>query len=134
MTVAEARTAVRLLNDAYQALVHEIHRTYPPAPQRPAAAALVRQLQQVMGDKGWPSSHFLAVDAVLRNQEHRARDAFERQAVQSLKFNDTPVEQLQDGHLRVALPVPMEGDCTACHWTEEGAAGKGAITWNIPVR
>lgn len=134
MTVSEARTAARLLNDAYQTLVHEIHRTYPPAPQRPAAAALVRQLQDVMREKGWPSSHFLAVNAILRNQDHRPRDAFERQAVQSLKFSDAPVEQLQDQHLRVALPVPMDGDCTACHWTEEGAAGKGAIVWDIPVR
>ena len=134
MTDEEAHTAVALLDDAYQTILHEVHRTYPTRPGRPVAATIVRDLQKVMTAKGWPASHFLAVNAIIMNPDHRAHDAFERNAVNVLAKSDGPLEKVSNGTLRVATVVPLGGDCFSCHWADSGISSRAAISWTIPLK
>src|SRR6185503_5597758 len=63
MTLPQARVTVRMLDDAYQTVLQEVHRTYATQPGRPVAATVVRDVQKRMGEKQWPQSRFLAVNA-----------------------------------------------------------------------
>jgi hypothetical protein len=134
VTVEEARETAALLDDAYQTILEEVHRTYPTKPGQPVAATIVKQLQETMALKGWPRSRFLAVNALVMNPNHVPHDAFERQAVKELKGTSERVEAVEPGRLRVATSVPVGGTCFSCHWTEPGHKGKAAISFSIPIR
>ncbi len=133
-TEAEARQAVAMLDDAYQIILHETHRAYPTLPGRPVAATVVRDVQKVMADRGWPQSRFLAVNALLMNPDHRAKDEFERQAIAALKTVERPMEQVQAGTLRAVTPLALGGNCSSCHWVSSGSAARAAITWSVPLK
>jgi hypothetical protein len=135
MTVAEARQTVRMLDDAYQTTLHEIHRWYPTRTGRAVVAAtVVKDLQKKMGEQGWPRSRFLAVSGILMNPDHRPLDTFERQAVSAIKGGKQYFEAVEDGRFRAATLVPLNGGCFSCHWSEAGQASRAAISWNIPLK
>lgn len=135
MTAEEARLAVTMLDDAYQAILHSVHETYPTKPGRPVAATIVRDLQKRMAEKGWPRSHFLSVSGVLMNPDHRAQTAFEQEAVRTLRLSaQRRVERLEDGRLQIATDFALHGDCFSCHWSDPGTPSQAAISWTIPVR
>ena len=134
MTLEEARMAVAMLDDAYNLVLEEVHHTYPTKPGRPVAATIVRDLQKKMTDLGWPSSRFLAVNAIVMNPDHVARDEFERQTVRAFTDGGDRRETIENGTLRVATPVSLGGSCFSCHWADKGRASRAAISWKIPLR
>lgn len=133
MTVEEARTTVRLMDDAYQTILRQVHESYPTQPGRPVAASLVKDLQKEMSDRGWTNSRFLAVNAIVMNPDHRARDPFEQKAVEALARGEERYESLEGGNLRVATVVPLGFGCGSCHWVPPGKTAVAAISWKIPV-
>ena len=126
--------AVAMLDDAYNLVLEEVHHTYPTKPGRPVAATIVRDLQKKMTDLGWPSSRFLAVNAIVMNPDHVARDEFERQTVRAFTDGGDRRETIENGTLRVATPVSLGGSCFSCHWADKGRASRAAISWKIPLR
>jgi uncharacterized protein DUF3365 len=134
MTLEEAETTARMLDDAYQLILEELHETYPTQPNRPVAASVVRQIQERMAEKGWPRSHFLAVNALIMNPAHKARDPFEQGAVRALRGAEERVETVEDGKLRVVTLVPMRGDCGSCHWTSNGQPNRAGLSVTIPFK
>ena len=135
MTLEEARTAARMLDDAYQITLREVHHWYPAGGGRSTVAAtVVRQLQEVMARKGWPHSHFLGVNGILMNPDHRPGDEFEKQAVQAIKDGQDRVESVENGQFRVATAVSLGFGCSSCHWAAGSRTPRAAITWNIPVK
>lgn len=134
MTLDEARMTVEMLDDAYQTVLQEVHHTYPTKPGRPVAATVVRDLQKTMTDKGWPKSHFLAVNAIIMNPDHKARDEFEVRAVKAIGRGDQRYESVENGQLRVATAVSLGGDCFSCHWTPPGRSSRAAISFAIPLK
>ena len=134
MSVAEAQMTVEMLDDAYQIILRETHRTYHDKPGRPVAATMVRKLQKQMTDKGVASSRFLGVNGLLMNADHGARDKFEREAVRVLKTGKARVETVEKGRLRAATAVPLGFGCTSCHWAPAGQTARAAISWDIPVK
>jgi hypothetical protein len=134
MTPEQARTAVRMLGDAYDLILDETHATYHTKPSVPVAATVVRKLQAKMNALGWPRARFLAVNAVVMHPDHVPRDDFERLTVQTLRRGEDRVEQVVDGQLRVSTVVPLGGGCSSCHWTPSGQSSKAAITWSVPLR
>jgi hypothetical protein len=134
LSLDEARVAVAILDDAYHLLLEEVHDTYTAKPGRPVAATVVRDLQKRMGDLGWPKSRFLAVNAIVMNPDHVARDDFERETVKTLKDTARRIETVEHGSLRIATPVSLGGSCFSCHWADRGRASRAAITWKVPIR
>jgi hypothetical protein len=134
MTPDEARRAVRMLDDAYQLILEETHAVYHTRPGVPVAATVVRKLQARMDALGWPSSRFLAVNAVVMHPDHVPRDDFERFSVRALRNGEQRVEQIVDGKLRVSTVVPLGGGCGSCHWSGTGQSSKAAVTFAVPLR
>lgn len=132
LTLEEAQTTVRLLDDAYRTILEETHRAYPTRPGRPVAATVVRDLQKYMGERGWPASRFLGVQGLLMNPAHAARDRFEKDAVRALRDGQIRVETVENGRLRVASTLFLRGECSSCHWSDTGGS-RAALTWNVPV-
>jgi hypothetical protein len=130
-TPEEARRAVALLDDAYNVILHEVHDTYPTKPGRPVAASLVKDLQKSMTASGWPGSHFLAVNAVIMNPDHRARDEWERKAVSDIKSGKLSLEEETPGEYRAATMVSLRGGCTSCHWSQDSMGARAAIAWKV---
>lgn len=133
-TEDEARRAVSLLDDAYQTLLHEVHRHYPTKPGRPVAATVVRDVQKLMTEKGWPSSRFLGVNAILMNPDHAARDAFEKDAVGALRRYEKEYEEVRPGLFRKATMVSLGAECTSCHWPAMNEASRAGITWAVRLK
>ena len=135
MTLEQARTTVRMMDDAYQLLLHRIHDWYPNRGGRAVVAAtVIRQVQEKVSRKGPARSRFLAVSGMLMNPDHRPNDAFERQAVTALKGGDEWYESVEKGQLRVATLVPLGGGCSSCHWSNAGHQSKAAISWVVPLK
>lgn len=134
MTLAEARTAVAMLDDAYDLILEETHAIYHTRPSTPVAATVVRKLQARMTELGWPRSRFLAVNAVVMHPDHVPRDAFEKQSVDALRRGDERTEQVSEGKLRVTTVVPLGGGCGSCHWANTGQSPKAATTYTIPLK
>jgi hypothetical protein len=134
MTLAEARTAVAMLDDAYSLILEETHAIYHTRPSTPVAATVVRKLQTRMTELGWPRSRFLAVNAVVMHPDHVPRDAFEKQSVDALRRGDERTEQVSDGKLRVTSVVSLGGGCGSCHWATTGQSPKAATTFTIPLK
>lgn len=134
MTREEALRNVAMLDDAYQLIVHEIHDWYPTRTGQPVVAATtVRELQEIMVRKGWPTSRFLAVSGPVMNPDHRPRDAFERKAAAALRAGRSRYEEVTASQLRVATVVPLEGGCFTCHWTTSKRGSLAAISWSLPL-
>ncbi|HTE18064.1 MAG TPA: DUF3365 domain-containing protein [Armatimonadota bacterium] len=135
MPLDQARMTAAMLDDVYQITLTQIHRTYPTrSGQTVVAANVMRRLQGLLGEKGWPSSRFLGVNALLMNPDHRARDAFERRVVAEMKRGANRVEAVEKGQLRVATSVPLNGGCFSCHWSTDSRDTKAAITFSIPLK
>ncbi|HEU4752597.1 MAG TPA: DUF3365 domain-containing protein [Armatimonadota bacterium] len=135
MTLEEARTTVTLLDDAYNLLLQEVHAWYPNRTGQPiVAATTVRKIQEQMVRKGWPRSHFLAVNTLLMNPDHQAREAFDKAAVRKIAAGEARYEQIEGDRVRIATEVPLTGGCTSCHWSSGTRDGKAAITWSIPLK
>lgn len=130
-TPEEAKRAVAILDDAYNLILHEVHETYPTKPGRPVAASLVKDLQKSMTAKGWPGSRFLAVNAVIMNPDHRARDEWERRAVSDMKSGKPVLAEEKKGEYRAATMVSLRGGCTSCHWSQDSMGARAAITWKV---
>jgi hypothetical protein len=130
-TPEEARRAVAILDDAYNLILHEVHDTYTTKPGRPVAASLVKDLQKTMTAKGWPSSHFLAVNALIMNPDHRARDEWERRAVSEMKSGKPAVIEEKPGEYRAATMISLRGGCTSCHWSQDSMGARAAIAWKV---
>jgi hypothetical protein len=133
MTLDEARTAVTMLDDAYNELLLSIHHYYPD-PKLEAAATTVKRIKNVMNKKGWPNAEFLSVNAMVMNPDHIPREAFDVAATRKVRSGERRVEQLAKGKLRVVTEVPLEGGCFSCHWTPGRNSGKAAISWTVPLR
>lgn len=134
LTPEEARQTVALLHDAYQTVLEETHAVYHAKPGQPVAAKIVRELQEKMGSLGWPQSHFLGVNALIMRPDHRANDAFERDAVRQLSDGKPQVEAMDGKVMRFATGVPLAGECGSCHWMDQGGPRRAAITWRIPLK
>jgi hypothetical protein len=87
-----------------------------------------------MGEKGWPQSRFLAVNAIIMNPDHRARDRFEEEAVEALKRGQDRYEKVEGNRFRAATVVSLSGGCFSCHWAPAGQSSRAAISWSIPLR
>jgi hypothetical protein len=130
-TPEEAKRAVAILDDAYNLILHETHETYPTKPGRAVAASLVKDLQKTMTAKGWPASRFLAVNAVIMNPDHRARDEWERRAVSDMKSGKPVLAEEKAGEYRATTMVSLRGGCTSCHWSQDSMGARAAITWKV---
>ncbi len=135
MSADDARLAVNILDDGYKSILRAVHDAYPTEGGRaPVAATLVRKVQMAMNARGWPNSHFLGVNAILMNPDHRAHDAWEAAARRRLAAGEDRIEELQGGYLRIATSVQLGGRCTSCHWAAgSGSYTKAAITWRVPA-
>lgn len=134
LTEEEARLDAQMLEDAYRITLQTVHERYPTGTGQPVvAAAVVRQLQAKMTEKGWPKSRFLAVNALVMNPEHRPEDAFERDAVTALRSGADRFEKVEAGRLRVASSLSLGGSCFRCHWSDAKIGSRAAICFDIPL-
>lgn len=134
LTEEEARLDAQMLEDAYRITLQTVHERYPTGTGQPVvAAAVIRQLQAKMTEKGWPKSRFLAVNALVMNPEHRPEDAFERDAVTALRRGDYRYEKIEGGRLRVASSLSLGGSCFRCHWSDAKIGSRAAICFDIPL-
>ncbi|MFN3648392.1 MAG: DUF3365 domain-containing protein [Armatimonadota bacterium] len=135
MTEEEARVAAAMLDDAYQLFLQEIHDWYPNRTGQPVVAAkVVRDVQQEMNRKGWPTTRFLAVNAIVMNPDHQPQDAFEKEAIKVIKMGAEDLERREGDRLRIAKPVSLGGGCFACHWAPNGEKSLAAISFEFPVK
>lgn len=135
MSPEEARRTVAMLDDAYQITLHAVHDWYPTRTGQPVVAAtVVRKLQERMAELGWPRSHFLAVNALVMNPDHRPRDSFEKDAITALRSGDERYEKVVGSNLRVATALPLGGGCFSCHWSDAKIGSRAAISFEIPLQ
>ncbi len=136
VTVREARRQAELLHSLAHATLQLVHeRYYREDEGLPIPAAVVNQAFAELKSEQQVTLRWLAVEGQAMNTDHRARDAFEREAVAALQAGKKSHEQVEVGLYRRAAPITLTNHCLKCHVpdrksTEDRSAG---LVVSIPV-
>jgi hypothetical protein len=136
-TVTEARGRAKLLHETIHATIQIVHhRYYREDEGLPIPALTLKDVFRELAEQRGVELRWLAVDAQAMNVEHRARDAFEKNAVEALAAGKEEFDAADNGLYRYAGVITLGSECLKCHLpnrtsTMPRAAG---LTIAMPVR
>ena len=115
-TLEEARARARLLHETFHATLQVVHHQY----YREDEGLLIpaRTLKAVFKELARSQNvelRWLAVNAQAMNVDHRAQDAFEKNAVKVLTSGKNEVECVDDEVYRHAGSITLSSECLKCH-------------------
>lgn len=135
VSVAEARRQAEVLHSAMHAtlqLVH--HRYYREDEGLPIPAAVVKQVfREVQAEQG-VELRWLVVEGQAMNSEHKAKDDFERTAVQALLNGKPSHEATAEGIYRRAGPIQLGNACLKCHVPDRKSTAERRAGLVISIR
>lgn len=115
-SVDEARDRAELLHETVHATLRVVHRDfYREDEGLPIPAASMTKVFRAIEQEQGVSLRWLAVDGEAMNADHKARDDFERAAVESIQETHKPHESTDGGVYRRAAAVTLTGECLKCH-------------------
>lgn len=135
-SVEEARRQAEILHSAMHAtlqLVH--HRYYREDEGLPIPAAVVKQVFRELQAEQGVELRWLAVEGQAMNSEHKAKDDFERAAVQALMNGNPSHEATADGIYRRVGPIQLGNACLKCHVPDRKSTAerRAGLVISIPI-
>jgi len=116
MSEAAARQQAAVLHKTMHSTLRVTHdRYYVEDEGLPIPAAVLKEVFADIKDTQNITLRWLAVEGQAMNTDHKAKDAFEKDAVKALKSGKKVFEQTQDGVYRRAGAITLENHCLKCH-------------------
>ncbi len=115
-SVDEARREAALLHTALHSSLQVVHsRYYQEDEGLPLPAATLKDVFAEIKEAHGIELHWLAVEGQAMNTDHKPRDAFEKEAVESLKSGRRDFEKTENGVYRRAGAITLGNHCLKCH-------------------
>ena len=136
-SVEEARRLARVLHTAiHSALQHVHHRYYRVDERLPLPAAIIRDVFADVEKEHQVKLRWLAVEGQAMRESHKARSAFDLEAVKVLSSGKQEFERAEKGVYERAGAITLTNECLKCHvpdrkTTENRTAG---LVITIPIR
>ena len=112
----EARRQAEILHTSIYATLQVIHdRYYREDEGLPIPAAIMGDVFKDLEAQQNVKLRWLAVEGLAMNTDHLPQDAFETEAVKSLKSGKEFHEQTENGLYRRAAPITLSSHCLKCH-------------------
>jgi len=116
MSESAAQQQATVLHKTMQSTLRVTHdRYYVEDEGLPIPAAVLKEVFADIKDTQDITLRWLAVEGQAMNTDHKAQDAFEKDAVKALKSGKKVYEQTQDGVYRRAGAITLENHCLKCH-------------------
>lgn len=135
-TVHEARSRARLLHEAFHGALQVMHRDFFDEDEsRKLPSASLDDVFKEMRRSHGVELTWLSVNAKAMNVDHEPNDAFEKEAVASLRSGKKEFESIQDNRYRHVGRIRLASQCLKCHLpqrtsTEDRAA---ALLISMPI-
>ncbi|MBS0209886.1 MAG: DUF3365 domain-containing protein [Planctomycetes bacterium] len=133
----EARRQARLLHQAMHNTLQAVHHQYFHEDENLVLpAAMMKDIFDELEQEQRVKLRWLVVDGTAMNSDHKAKNQFERDAVEALKAGQREFEWEEQGHYRRAGAIALLNPCLKCHVPnrtnlEERTAG---LIISIPVK
>jgi hypothetical protein len=115
-SAAEARERARLLHGFLHDTLQFVHSRYFREDEGlPIPAAGLKSVFEQMEERNDVQLRWLAVDTPAMNVDHKARTAFEKEAVKALKSGKEDFEGVEDDVYRYVGFITLGSDCLKCH-------------------
>ena len=137
--VERTRQEVKMLDDLFKTTIVLVTEHYVTDPSILPAATASKALFAAMKEKGWYEVRLLGFTDILKNEENKPSDAFEKAAAKQLVGGKAEYEEVVEKggkrYLRVATGVPVVMEkCLMCHAEWKGNKGNiGALSYTVPV-
>lgn len=116
VTVAEARRQAEVLHEAMHLTLQIVHHRYYREDQGlPIPAATLADVFRELEKEKQVKLRWLVVEGQAMNDDHKARDEFERAAAEALRSGRREFEQVEKGVFRRAGPIALTNHCLKCH-------------------
>lgn len=116
LTVDEARRQAEVLHTAMHATLQAVHHRYYRADEGlPIPAAMMKDVFEEVEMEQHVKLRWLAVEGQAMNSDHKPQDAFEEEAVKTLKAGKKDFERLEHGVFRRAASITLTNQCLKCH-------------------
>ncbi len=115
-STAQARRQAEILHTCMHTTLQVVHnRYYREDEGLPIPASIMGDVFKEIEEKDHIKLRWLAVEGQAMNTDHQPQDAFETEAVKSLKSGKAFHEQAQNGLYRRAAPITLSSHCLKCH-------------------
>jgi len=137
VTLSEAKRQAVVLHEVMHSTLRVTHdRFYREDEGLPIPAATMKEVFDDLKQKQNITLRWLVVEGQAMNTDHKAQDAFEREAVTALKSGKPSYDQVQNGTYRRAGAITLSNHCLKCHVpdrrsTDDRTAG---LLISIPIQ
>ncbi|MDA1231417.1 MAG: DUF3365 domain-containing protein [Planctomycetota bacterium] len=115
-SVAQARRQAEIQHTSIHATLQAVHdRYYREDEGLPIPASIMGDVFKGIEARDHIKLRWLAVEGQAMNTDHQPQDAFETEAVKSLKSGKPFYEQSENGLYRRAAPITLSNHCLKCH-------------------
>ncbi|MBI1325122.1 DUF3365 domain-containing protein [bacterium] len=115
-SLEEARREAQVLHTALHSTLQVVHaRYYEEDEGLPLPAAMLKDVFAEVEEAHGIRLRWLAVEGQAMNTDHKARDAFEKEAVDALKSGRQDFERSGNGVYRRAGSIVLGNHCLKCH-------------------
>ncbi len=115
-TADEARSRARLLYEAIHGALQIMHRDFfDPDDKNRIPSASLEDVFKVMKETRGVELRWLGMNAKIMDVEHKARDDFEKAAVQAVIRGKEEFEQVENGKFRYVGAIQLHNQCLKCH-------------------
>lgn len=115
-SIAEARRQAELLHESMHHTLQVVHhRYYREDEGLPIPAATLLEVFGELEKEKQVKLRWLVVEGQAMNDDHKARDAFEKSAVEALRSGKKSFELAEKGVFRRAGPIALTNHCLKCH-------------------
>lgn len=112
----DARREAAVLHTALHTSLQVVHHQYYREDEGlPIPAATLKDVFAEMEEVHGIKLRWLAVEGQAMNTDHKAKDAFEKSAVEALKSGKKEFEQVENKTLRRAGSITLGNHCLKCH-------------------
>lgn len=113
---AQARRQAEILHTSLHATLQVVHdRYYREDEGLPIPASIMGDVFKEIEERDSIRVRWLAVEGQAMNTDHQPQDAFENEAVKSLKSGRPFHDQSENGLYRRAAPITLNNHCLKCH-------------------
>lgn len=115
-SVDQARRQAELLHTAMHATLQAVHHGYYREDEGlPIPAVMMKDVFQELEKEQHVKLRWLAVEGQAMNSDHKPQDAFEEEAVKTLKSGKKDFERVEQGVFRRAASITLTNQCLKCH-------------------
>jgi hypothetical protein len=115
-TVGEAKERARLIHASLRGALEVMHRDFFRRGESKAIPSeSLQDVFKALAGRFGVTIRWLATEETVMNVEHKAGDAFGRQALKAVGEGSEEFSAVEDGRLRFAGSIVLENQCLKCH-------------------